>query len=290
MKLLLPISTTSKQQLNDSLLTMTLQQSTYLLKDLGMHTTAAKMYVKDPQMLAEVIRLVGKFNAAKQQMATLTSSMVSMMSNDDKCFVCGQMGHFGHHCPNVQCDGCDKFHQFAKDFPTRSLPQEDHATKTDLIQGINIPRGTAHTPPIMVPELRDISANHNPTTIPTVTGAAVSEGTHHTPHPATAVAYATLWLIDAPIAICIMTHPTNIVTPHPALNISSRDVTHATIPQTRASLTPLTPTTLHRKHSQEKPSHTQDLQPPINPTFPRLSSSGIPLQILPQIQTVSLIL
>ena len=44
------------------------------------------------------------------------------------------------------------------------------------------------------------------------------------------------------------------------------------------------------KHCQEKPSYTQDLQPPINPTIPRISSSRIPLQIFPQIQTVILIL
>ena len=53
-----------------------------------MLTITAKIYEKDPQTLAEVIRLVEKHNAAQQLMATLTSSAVSMMYNDDRCFVC----------------------------------------------------------------------------------------------------------------------------------------------------------------------------------------------------------
>ena len=37
---------------------------------------------------------------------------------------------------------------FAQNSPTRFLPQEHHAPKTDLIQGIDIPtlKGTDHTP------------------------------------------------------------------------------------------------------------------------------------------------
>ena len=54
---------------------------------------------------------------------------------------------------------------------TRFPPQDHHITKTDFIQGINIPipKGTDHTPPIMVPYMGDISASDNPTAIPTVT-------------------------------------------------------------------------------------------------------------------------
>ena len=59
MKLLLPISTASKQQLGDMLLTMTLWQSTFLLKDFRMCIPPQlKPKKKDPQTLAEVIRLV----------------------------------------------------------------------------------------------------------------------------------------------------------------------------------------------------------------------------------------
>ena len=57
-----------------------------------------------------------------------------------------------------------------------------------------------------------------------------------------------------------MTHA-GIVAPHPIHTTFSMDVTHAT-PQTRAGLSPATPTVLHRKYSQEKPSYVQGLQPP----------------------------
>ena len=96
----------------------------------------------------------------------------------------------------------------------------------------------------------DISTDHNHATISTVTGAAaVSEGIHHTPHPATVAAHATLWLMDAPIITCVMTHPTDIVTPYPTLATSPTYATYATIPQTGAGLTPTNLTTLYRKHS-----------------------------------------
>ena len=50
--------------------------------------------------------------------------MVSMMSNNDICFVVGQMGHFGWHCPDVQCYGCDEFGHFALDLPIKIPPSE----------------------------------------------------------------------------------------------------------------------------------------------------------------------
>ena len=59
--------------------------------------------------------------------------------------------------------------------PTRFLHQGHCTTKTDLVQGINIPtpKGTDCIPPIMVPDMGDIAAGHSPTT---TTKAAVSEG------------------------------------------------------------------------------------------------------------------
>ena len=54
-----------------------------------MYTTTDMIYEKDHQALSEVIRLVEKLNAAQQLTAMLTPSMVSMVSNDDTCFVCG---------------------------------------------------------------------------------------------------------------------------------------------------------------------------------------------------------
>ena len=87
---------------------------------------------------------------------------------------------------------------------SRFLSKEHHATKTDLVQGINTPtpKGTDHTPFITVPDMKDISAGHSPTTM---TEAAVSEDTPHAPHPATAAAPTTLWLMDAPITTHAMT-------------------------------------------------------------------------------------
>ena len=129
----------------------------------------------------------------------------------------------------------------------------------------------------MVTIIGDISTDYNPSTIPTTTEETVLEGTHHAPHPAITAAHVALWLMNVLIAICALTHSTGIIAPHPALTVSTADITHATIPQTRASLIPAFPTTLHRNHSQEKPSHTQDLQPPIDPTIPRKLSSRTPL-------------
>ena len=84
MKLFLPISTASKQQLSNAPLTMTLWQSIFLLKGFEKHTPLQLKFTKS---LSEVMRLVEKLNVAQQLTATLTPSMVSRMSNDDRCFI-----------------------------------------------------------------------------------------------------------------------------------------------------------------------------------------------------------
>ena len=61
------------------------------------HTTTAKIYEKDPQTLSDVIQIVEKFNATQQLTAMLTPCTVSMMSNNERCFVYGRIGHFGCH-------------------------------------------------------------------------------------------------------------------------------------------------------------------------------------------------
>ena len=74
--------------------------------------------------------------------------------------------------------------------PTRFLNQEHHATKTDLIQGINIPtaKGT-HVHSYYGPRHSNRSQS---TAVPTATEAAVLEGTSSTPFPATTSAHAAL--------------------------------------------------------------------------------------------------
>ena len=79
-------------------------------------TIASKIYKKDPQTLAEVIKLVEKLSAAHQLTTALTPSTFIMMSGDDECFVCGWTGHFGSHCSDAQCYGSDEFGHFAQDF------------------------------------------------------------------------------------------------------------------------------------------------------------------------------
>ena len=66
-------------------------QSEFSLKDFEMQTMPQlKFTKKDPQTLAEVIRLVEKLNAAQQITAMLTPCMVSKMFKDDRYFVCGK--------------------------------------------------------------------------------------------------------------------------------------------------------------------------------------------------------
>ena len=144
--------------------------------------------------MAEVIRFVEKLNAAQQLTATLTPSMVSMLSNNvgvwfvDKQVILAATAMM---CSVIGAMSLATLHRIA---PTRFLPQEHHTIKTDLIQGINIstPKGTDHTLPIMVPDMGEISAGHSPMTILTLTGTGVSEDTHHAPHPAITAGHVTL--------------------------------------------------------------------------------------------------
>ena len=93
----------------------------------------------------------------------------------------------------------------------------------DLIQGINTPttEGKDHT--IMVPDIGDISAGHSPAPIPTMTEAAVLEGTPHAPLQATTAACSTLEPMNAHAM-----KPPGIVTTHPALTTSPTGSTHTT--------------------------------------------------------------
>ena len=205
--------------------------------------------------MAEVFRLVKKLNAAHQLTAILIPSTVNMMSVNDAQIILVATSQMTTVMTVMNLA------TMCRTAPTKFFPQKHHATKRDLIQGINTPttKGTVNIP-IMVLDIGDIPAVHSPTVITTVTEAAVLEGTPHTPLPATTAAHATLWPMDDPITTHALT-PTGIVAPHPTFTISPADVIHATL-QTRACLTPAPITSQHRNPSLEKPNNTQDPQPP----------------------------
>ena len=136
--------------------------------------------------------------------------------------------------------------------PTRFLPQEHYTTETGLIQGHDIStwKGTDHTPPTMSTNIGDNSTNHNHAAIPTMTGAAaVPEGTLHS--PSCHCRSSCCPLADGHLH-CHSCHdtPNRHSHTHSTLATSPTDMTHTTIPQTRAGLTGATLTTWDSKHSQ----------------------------------------
>ena len=126
------------------------------------HTTRAEVYEKDPKTLSEVIRIVEKLNVAQQLTATLTPSIVIMMSNDDRCFVDVQV-ILAATGPMHSVTAVMNLATLHKTFPTRFLCQEHHTTKKGLIQYHNTPtcKKTDHTALTMGTDMGDISTNHN---------------------------------------------------------------------------------------------------------------------------------
>ena len=136
--------------------------------------------------------------------------------------------------------------------PTRILPHEHYTTKTDLIQVMDIPtpKGTDYTQPIMVQDIGDISqschhSHHNRSSrFRRHTMCSSSSQCSSLCCPSTD---------GHPITICTKIYPTSIVALHSGLTTSFNNITCSTILQTRAAHTPVKPTALHGKHSQEKP-------------------------------------
>ena len=98
---------------------------------LDAHNIMAKIYEKDSHTLSEVIKLVEKFNMVQQVTSTLTPPTVNMMSNDDRCFVCGKTGNTGHHCPSAQCFNCQWLWSFCpglyrENYPIRNTSPPQH--------------------------------------------------------------------------------------------------------------------------------------------------------------------
>ena len=205
----------------------------FCLKDFGMCTQPQLKYMKMILKLqlksSDWLKNLVQHN---KNTATLTLMTVSMMSNDDRCFL--QMNR-SFWLPLPWCAVLWLWWMWPLCI---GLPQQDSPLRNTMPpRQISLkaliyphPEETDHMPPIMVPDMGDISAAHSHTAIPTVTGAAVSEGTHHHPHPATTATHTTLWAMDVPIVTHTVTHPTGTVEPHPTLATSPADVTHATIP------------------------------------------------------------
>ena len=199
--------------------------------------------------------------------------MVSMMSNDDRYLVCGQSGHFGCHCHIAQCYSCNEFGHFAQDCPYKIPPS---GTPCHQDRSCSRPQYTHtwrdnHPPPTMGTDMRDISAYHNHTAGPPATGAAaITEGTlcsqssHHSSSCCPSAHGCPCWYSHH--HACHRHNCTPSQTCH-----FSHQCHSCHISTDQASLTPATLTSLPREHSQwGQPSHTQDLQPSIHPTIPRL--------------------
>ena len=89
-----------------------------------------------------------------------------MMSGDDRCLFVDEQVILATTALMPSVMAVMNLDTLYRTVPTRFLHQEHHASKTDLIQGINTPtiEGTDHTP-IMVPDIGDISEGHSPPTI-----------------------------------------------------------------------------------------------------------------------------
>ena len=111
-----------KQKLWGAVSKVTLLPIASSLKAFGMHTTLQQRSMKRTFRLLEVIQLVKKFNSAQLVMATLTSSTVNIISNNDWCVVFGKTSHIGHHCPDVQCYNCEEFGHLTRDCPHKIPP------------------------------------------------------------------------------------------------------------------------------------------------------------------------
>ena len=67
---------------------------------------------------------VEKLQAAQQLTATLllSSTVNVMLSQNDICFQCQELGHMACHCPNIRCFDFNKYGHVAADCPDKIPP------------------------------------------------------------------------------------------------------------------------------------------------------------------------
>ena len=169
-------------------------------------------------------------------------------------------GSFGHHCPNMQCFDCDEFGHFAQDCPNKIPPSGNTMLPREILFKASIfphTRDSSHSP-TMVTDMGYISTNHNPATVPTMTGAAVSEDTQcsSSSHCSSSCCPFGQWVF--PLTICAMTYPTSIVTPHPTLTTSPADITHAHYSMDWSWSCSSNSHHTTQEHRQENPGHAQE--------------------------------
>ena len=165
----------------------------------------------------EVIKLMEKFNAA-QVAATLTLSIVNMMSNDDRCFVCGKTGHIGHHCPDTQCYNCEDFGHFTQDCPDKILPSGMPCHHDRLCSWPHYNHNCKDRSSSLTTDAakEETLTGQDHTVNPTTTeGPSTIEGMHPTPHSTTTVLHATHQLTNAVGDTITRTHCASTTVTHP---------------------------------------------------------------------------
>ena len=109
----------SKWKLRDVISTVTLLPYAFHQGSLGGTHYCSKGAWKGPPNLIRGYQIGGEAQHSTTGYSYPVTLMVNMMSNDNRCFVCGKKGYNGCHCPSVQCYNCDDFGHFAQDFPEK---------------------------------------------------------------------------------------------------------------------------------------------------------------------------
>ena len=145
------------------------------------YNNTAKVNEKDPQTWSEVMKLVEKFNRAQQVTTALSLPMVKMMSYDDRCFVCGKIGHIGHHCPNALCYNSVAL-VISPRTAQRKLPHQDHLITVTYYTPSNVTittTGTDHNLSIINAARENASTGQGHTTNPNTAEAPACSLYHH---------------------------------------------------------------------------------------------------------------